>query len=131
VERTLAEAGQRTARPGMACGREHSGDQGWHAGALVMGDQERDGAAQEGTMIQQSMRRWVFVSLLGGMFLGGFVMGSISQRAAQAQVPGMGGALGSVQELGTSIGEIQQHIEGLQKNLTTLKKVQASLGGGK
>jgi hypothetical protein len=65
------------------------------------------------------------------MFLGGFVMGSVSQRAAQAQVPGMGGALGSVNELGTSIGEIQQHIEGLQKNVATLKKVQAALGGGK
>jgi hypothetical protein len=82
-------------------------------------------------MSQQSMRRWVFVSLLGGMFLGGFVLGSVSQRSAQAQVPGMGGALGSVQELGTSIGEIQQHVEGLQKNLTSLKKVQAALGGGK
>ena len=77
-------------------------------------------------MSQQSMRRWVFVSLLGG-----FVLGSVSQRSAQAQVPGMGGALGSVQELGTSIGEIQQHVEGLQKNLTSLKKVQAALGGGK
>jgi hypothetical protein len=82
-------------------------------------------------MIQQTMRRWVFVSLLGGMFLVGFVLGSVSQRSAQAQVPGMGGALGSVQELGTSIGEMQQHLDGLQKNLATLKKVQAALGGGK
>jgi hypothetical protein len=82
-------------------------------------------------MIQQTMRRWVFVSLLGGMFLVGFVLGSVSQRSAQAQVPGMGGALGSVQELGTAIGEMQQHLDGLQKNLATLKKVQAALGGGK
>ena len=82
-------------------------------------------------MQRYSLRRWVFVSLLGGMFLCGFVMGSVSQRTAQAQVPGMGGALGSVSELGSSIGEIQQHIEGLQKNVTTLKKVQAALGGGK
>jgi hypothetical protein len=36
-----------------------------------------------------------------------------------------------VTELGSSIGEIQQHVDGLQKNLTTLKKVQAALGGGK
>ena len=34
-------------------------------------------------MIQHTMRRWVFVSLLGGMFLVGFVMGSVSQRSAQ------------------------------------------------
>ena len=82
-------------------------------------------------MTQQYLRRWVFVSLLGGMFVFGFAMGSVSQRSAQAQVPGMGGALGSVSELGSSIGEIQQHVEGLQKNIATLKKVQAALGGGK
>jgi hypothetical protein len=82
-------------------------------------------------MNQHYMRRGVFISLLGGMFIVGFVSGSVSQRSAQAQVPGMGGALGSVTELGSSIGEIQQHVEGLQKNLATLKKVQAALGGGK
>ena len=82
-------------------------------------------------MIQHTMQRWVFVSLLGRMFLCGFVMGSVSQRSAQAQVPSMGGALSSVSELGSSIGEIQQHVEGLQKNIATLKKVQAALGGGK
>src|SRR4029077_15300755 len=59
------------------------------------------------------------------------VSGSVSQRSAQAQVPGMGGALGSVAELGSSIVEMQQHGDGLQKNLATLKKVQAALGGGK
>ena len=82
-------------------------------------------------MTQHYIRRWVFISLLGGMFILGFVSGSVSQRSAQAQVPGMGGALGSVAELGSSIGEIQQHVDGLQKNLATLKKVQAALGGGK
>jgi hypothetical protein len=65
------------------------------------------------------------------MFILGFVSGSVSQRSAQAQVPGMGGALGSVTELGSTIGEIQQHVDGLQKNLAALKKVQATLGGGK
>jgi hypothetical protein len=75
--------------------------------------------------------RWVFVSLLGGMFVLGFVSGSVSQRPAQAQVPGVGGALGSVKELGSSIVEMQQHVEGLQKNLATLKKVEVALGGGK
>jgi|SoiMetStandDraft_2_1073263.scaffolds.fasta_scaffold32466_1 hypothetical protein len=73
----------------------------------------------------------VFVSLLGGMFVLGFVSGSVSQRPAQAQVPGVGGALGSVKELGASIVEMQQHVDGLQKNLATLKKVEAALGGGK
>jgi hypothetical protein len=36
-----------------------------------------------------------------------------------------------VQELGSSIVEMQQHVDGLQKNLATFKKVQAALGGGK
>lgn len=82
-------------------------------------------------MSQHTLRRGGCVSLLGGMFLLGFVMGAMSQRPAQAQIPNLGGALGSAQELGTSIVEMQQHVDGLQKNLATLKKVQAVLGGGK
>ena len=82
-------------------------------------------------MNQQHIRRGVFISLLGGMFILGFVSGSVSQRSAQAQVPGMGGALGSATEIGSSIVEMQQHVDGLQKNLATLKKVQGALGGGK
>ncbi len=92
-------------------------------------------------MHQYHIRRGVLLSLLGGMFLLGFVSGSVSQRPVQAQVPGAkgileqatgaGGALGSVGELGSSIVEMQQHVDGLQKNLATLKKVQAMIGGGK
>src|SRR4029434_8796069 len=82
-------------------------------------------------MTKYSIRRWVFCSLLGGMFVLGFVSGSVSQRPAQAQVPGMGGALGSAKELGSSIVEMQQHVDGRQKNLTTLKHSEAALGGGK
>ena len=82
-------------------------------------------------MNQHYLRRGVLVILLGGMFLLGFVIGSVSQQPAQAQVPNLGGALGSAQELGSSIVEMQQHVDGLQKNLGTLKKVQAALGGGK
>ena len=82
-------------------------------------------------MHQYHIRRGVFISLLGGMFLLGFVSGSVRQRLAEAQVPRLGGALGSVQELGSSIVDMQQHVDGLQKNLATLKKVQAALGGGK
>jgi hypothetical protein len=35
-----------------------------------------------------------------------------------------------VAELGSSIVEMQQHVDGLQKNLATLKKVQAMIRGG-
>jgi hypothetical protein len=41
-----------------------------------------------------------------------------------------GGALGSVSELGSSIGEIQQHIEGLQKMSPLSKKCSPPLGVG-
>ena len=76
-------------------------------------------------MQQQYVRvqRGVFVGLLGAMFALGFVSGAGSQRPAQAQIPQLGGALGSVQALGSSIVEMQQHVDGLQKNLATLKKV--------
>jgi hypothetical protein len=36
-----------------------------------------------------------------------------------------------VTELGSSIVEMQQHVNGLQKNLDTLKKIQGVLGGGR
>jgi hypothetical protein len=77
------------------------------------------------------------------MFLIGVVCGSLSQRYATAQVPGMGkggvgevmkgvgGPVGSVAELGSSIVEMQEHVNGLQKNLETLKKVQSALSLGK
>src|SRR4029453_9483043 len=99
--------------------------------APVGGHHSCCGQAREGSMNQHYLRRGVFVSLLGGMFLLGFVSGAVSQRPAQAQMPNVGGALGSAQELGSSIVEMQQHVDGLQKNLATLKKVQAALGGGK
>jgi hypothetical protein len=101
-----------------------------HTVAAVVGHHRRDGHTGENRM-QQYVRRGVFVGLLGAMFALGFVSGAGSQRPAQAQIPKMGGALGSVQELGSSIVEMQQHVDGLQKNLATLKKVQSALGGGK
>jgi hypothetical protein len=78
-------------------------------------------------MTQHYIRRGVFISLLGGMFILGFVSGSVSQRSAQAQVPGMG-AVGSVTELGSSIGEIQQHIEGCRKISAPSKKCRLPSG---
>ena len=89
------------------------------------------GHAEENGMHQYNLRRWVFVSLLGWMFVLGYVSGSVSQRPAEAQLPGVGGTLGSVKELESSIVEMQQHVDGLQENLATLKKVQSALGGGK
>jgi hypothetical protein len=83
-------------------------------------------------MKQRVLRRSLLVGLYLGLFVAGFLCGSVSQRSADAQLPGIGqGALGSVTELGSSIVEMQQHVTGLQKNLDTLKKIQGALGGGK
>jgi hypothetical protein len=93
-------------------------------------------------MSQWAIRQVVLVNLFIGMFLAGVVCGSLGQRYASAQIPGMGkgvgeamkgagGPLGSVAELGSSIVEMQEHVNGLQKNLETLKKVQSALSVGK
>jgi hypothetical protein len=84
----------------------------------------------------------MLVGMCLGLFVVGFFLGSVSQRSADAQLPGIGkgalekakesgGTLGSVTELGSSIVEMQEHVNGLQKNLDTLKKIQGALGGGK
>lgn len=51
-------------------------------------------------------------------------MGGMLEKAGK-----MGGPVGSVAQFGSSITEMQDHISGLQKNLDTFKKVQASLPG--
>ena len=91
---------------------------------------------------QTVLRRGVFACMLLGMFGVGFLCGSVSQRNANAQLPGIGkgvlekagesgGVLGSAAQLGSSIVEMQEHVNGLQKNLDTLKKVQGALSGGR
>jgi hypothetical protein len=83
-------------------------------------------------MKQSVLRRSLLVGMCLAVFVMGFLCGSVSQRSADAQLPGVGqGALGSVTELGSSIVEMQQHVNGLQKNLDTLKKIQGALGGGR
>jgi hypothetical protein len=83
-------------------------------------------------MKSRGLRRSLLVGMCLVLFAVGFLCGSVSQRSADAQLPGVGkGALGSVAELGSSIVEMQQHVNGLQKNLDTLKKIQGALGGGK
>ena len=82
----------------------------------------------------------VRVGLVGTIFAVGFLCGSVTQRRADAQLGDLGkaamekagesgGALGSVVKLGESIVEMQQHVDGLQKNIEVLKKVKSSLGG--
>jgi hypothetical protein len=86
------------------------------------------------------LARGLMISVILGVFALGFLVGTVSERYADAQkIPGIGdvldkagksgGALGSITQLGSSIVEMQDHVNGLQKNLETLKKVQSALGG--
>ena len=91
-------------------------------------------------MMKRIFARGLMISVMLGVFGLGFLVGTVNQRYADAQkVPGMGdvldkagksgGPLGSVAQLGSSISEMQTHVNGLQKNLETLKTVQSALGG--
>jgi hypothetical protein len=75
-------------------------------------------------------------AVIVGVFGLGYICGSTTQRQAEAQIGGIldkaskaGGPVGSVAQFGSSLVEMQDHISGLQKNLDTFKKVQASLPG--
>jgi hypothetical protein len=92
--------------------------------------------AQEKIMGMKTISRGLMIGILVGVFGLGYFCGSVNQRQANAQLGGLlekagqgGGALGSVTQLGSSIVEMQDHVNGLQKNLETLRKVQAALGG--
>ncbi len=91
-------------------------------------------------MAQRGTARGVRIALLAGVFVAGFVCGSLGRGGADAQMKDLGGALekaagqqggalGSVVQLGSAIVEMQQHVDGLQKNLEALNKVKAALGG--
>jgi len=80
------------------------------------------------------------VSVVLIIFAVGFLCGSVSQRRADAQLGDLGkqavekagesgGMLGSAVKLGEAIVDMQQHVDGLQKNIDVLKKVKSSLGG--
>ena len=91
-------------------------------------------------MAKRSMMRGIQVAVFAGVFGVGFLCGSMTQQRADAQLGelgkealkgagGAGGAVGGVMELGSAIVDMQQHVDGLQKNIEVLKKVKAGLGG--
>ena len=87
-------------------------------------------------MTNRKFSRGVMTAMIVGVFGLGYFCGSMTQRQAEAQIGGLlekagkaGGPVGSVAQFGSSIVEMQDHINGLQKNLDTFKKVQASLTG--
>ena len=74
------------------------------------------------------------------VFSGGYLLGTLDAEPADAQVEDLGkdllnrasesgGALGTATQLGTTINDMQTHVNELQKNLETLNKIKAALGG--
>jgi hypothetical protein len=87
-------------------------------------------------MKKRIISRALITIILAGVFALGYFCGSANQPSAEAQIGGLlekagqsGGTLGSVTQLGSSIVEMQDHVNGLQKNLETLRKVQSALTG--
>jgi hypothetical protein len=88
-------------------------------------------------MSKRMIARGVLTAVILAAFALGYVCGSVTERRADAQ--GLGGmleqagkagsSLGSLNQLGSSIVEMEQHVSGLQKNLEVLRKVQSALTG--
>ena len=87
--------------------------------------------------MSKRMVRGILVGAFAGVFGLGYLCGSMTQQRADAQGVGgileqagkMGGSVGAVGQLGTSIIQMQEHVSGLQKNLDTLKGIQSALTG--
>jgi len=91
-------------------------------------------------MAYETKGRLIRVGVTGVVFAAGFLCGSITHRNADAQLRELGkgvvekagesgGPLGSAVKLGEAIVEMQQHVDGLQKNIDILKAVKTGLGG--
>ena len=86
------------------------------------------------------MKGSIRVGAIAAIFTAGFLLGSITQRPAEAQLDGLkdkamdaagqqGGAVGAATQLGTELTDMKKNLDGLQKNYEMLKKVQSLLGG--
>jgi hypothetical protein len=92
------------------------------------------------TLSHSILRRAAQGVAFGLVFSGGYLLGTLDARPAEAQVEdlgkdllgkaaGSGGALGAAAQLGTTIHDMQTHVNELQKNLEVLNKIKAALGG--
>src|SRR5262245_38835185 len=122
--------------------RPRSGPKSWRPVRAGSGQPNRarppTGRRTGGRMARRTISRGMWAGLLAGMFAAGFICGTVTERRADAQIKelggsllkdaaGSGGILGQAAQLGTSIVEMQDHVNGLQKNLETLRKVQSAL----
>ena len=95
---------------------------------------------REDIVAHRFKERMIRTGIVAIVFALGFLSGSVTQRRAEAQLGELGkqamekagasgGPLGSAMQLGQAIGDMQQHVDGLQKNIEVLKKIKSSLGG--
>jgi hypothetical protein len=87
-------------------------------------------------MMQGRIGRGLRIAAVEGIFSAGYLCGTLGQRTASAGMDDLmkktgeqGGAVGSIGQLGSSIVEMQQHVDGLNKDLETLRKIKSALGG--
>ncbi|MEB2283102.1 MAG: hypothetical protein B6D46_03335 [Polyangiaceae bacterium UTPRO1] len=91
-----------------------------------------------------TLRRGMQVGAILAVFGTGYLCGTISERRAVADMNTLGGAVGGAvmkeaaggsgvvgqaAKLGTAITDMQSQVDGLQKNLETLKAIKGALGG--
>jgi hypothetical protein len=90
--------------------------------------------------MRTTMKGSIRVGAAAAIFAAGFLVGSITQRPAEAQLGDIkdkamekageqGGAVGAAGQLGTQLTDMKKNLDGLQKNYDMLKKVQSMLGG--
>jgi hypothetical protein len=88
-------------------------------------------------MAKNAATRALAICMLLAAFAVGYLCGSVSPQRADAQGLGglldqagkAGGPLATASQLGSAVVEMQDHVNGLQKNIDTLKKVQSTLTG--
>jgi hypothetical protein len=75
-------------------------------------------------------------ALLAVIFASGYVCGAVGNQRAEAQLGNLGtealkqaAGAGTLGEMGSALVEAEGHVSGLQKNIDSLKKVKAALGG--
>lgn len=91
-----------------------------------------------------TLRRGIQVGAILTIFGAGYFCGTVTERRAIADMSDIGGAVGGAAmkeaaggsgvvgqaaKLGTAITDMQSQVDGLQKNLETLKVIKGALGG--
>jgi len=82
------------------------------------------------------VRRGLKTGLLGAVFAVGYLCGTTTHPTARAQMGDLmqkagesGGVLGSAAKLGTTMTEMKDSLDKLNKNMGTLDEIKKALGG--